>query len=355
MRDVILFHTHGIGAFDFSVMNREQLVLVDRLAEQRHAYLCPTIYLKEERVRAQGQLFRSFAELKASGELRRFLGFAIEGPVLGPRGGIPRGSVWQPTYRQWDELCSWFPLGLKYIVMAPDVLAIEDRVDEELCFADLLSRIYDAGGRIALGHFAGERPADSARRTMDVLDYLEANYHTSRYLVLTDHLFNDMPRNFQHAFRGEVARRNRRQALLPLLAHPWDPSELESLLGPVPAVLVNAARNERLTPALNFDGGHVDLEICRRVVEFLGNDRVIAMTDHTETLSLAGEPLTLDPEGTLLYRGDGVLAASAVRHEQQVENMRQLGMSAASINRLFFETALEALSFAPAPRGKAGS
>lgn len=355
-QQVVLFHTHGLGRFDFSDLDDQDLVEINRLAAERQAFLCPTLYLTEDRVEPVERLLRCYSLLGGEEYLERILGFAVEGPVLGPKGGTPRGAVWQPDAACWRRLVEWFPLGLKYIVIAPDVMSLDDEIEPCYLFADLLDAIYDSGGRVALGHFGSDSAETAARRFGDVLDHIEKRFRPSPYLVLTDHLFNDMPRSFQHAFRTSQDRALRDENLAPLISSRWRDSDLADLLGPVPAALLMAARARRLTPALNFDGGHVDLAICKRVVEFLGPDRIIAMTDHTETLMLAGEPLQRDEETRLLYRSDGVLAASSVSHEDQRANMRSIGMSAEAINVVQFETPLAALAFRPCRRtGSASS
>ena len=343
----VLFHTHGLGPFDFSALEEGSLPALNRLAASRNALLAPTIYLTADRVDAFEDLLGSYSRRKRGGELENILGFAVEGPVLGPNGGTPQGSVWRPSASQWQRIAGWCSLGLKYIVIAPDILSLEDEVDRGFSFADLLSLIYASSGRVALGHFGESSPEISARRFEDVLGYIESGHEPSPYLILTDHLFNDMPRAFQHAFRtpGERARRATELAAHPM--EPWQASMLSDLLGPVPAAMLLAARNRRLTPALNFDGGHVDLEICRMVVEFLGADRIVAITDHTEILSLADEPLVRDEHTRLLYRSDEVLAASSVTHEEQQRNMRSIGMTPEAIGLVQYETPLAALQFEP--------
>jgi hypothetical protein len=350
MNEVVLFHTHGLGPFDFSAMGRDDLHPLDRLAAARSAYLCPTIFLKLGDMRPFGDLLTAFNTLRSTGELPRILGFSMEGPVLGRRGGTPFGSVWRPTMAQWLEIASWFKMGLRYIVVSPDAVELDEEIDRGFKFGDLLSLIYRSGGRVALGHFDSDVPDESADRLFKVLNYIEERYINSPYLILTDHLFNDMPRQFRHAFRTAGERESREAALESVLGVDWSASDLPALLGPVPAALLSAAAAGRLTPSLNFDGGHVDIQICRRVVEFLGSSRVIAMTDHTESGSLGEEPLSPDPTGALLYRSDGVLAASAVPHEQQRRNMIDIGLDESAINQLFFRTPLEALMFTPTPR-----
>jgi len=346
----VLFHTHGLGPFDFSALDENSLPALNRIAASRNVLLCPTIYLTADRVAAFENLLGSYHRRKESGELENILGFAVEGPVLGPDGGTPQGTIWRPSKPQWHRITGWCSLGLKYIVIAPDILSLGDEVDRGFSFADLLSLIYASSGRVALGHFGERSPEVSAQRFEEVLAYIESGYEPSQYLILTDHLFNDMPRAFQHAFRtpGERARRANELAAQPM--EPWQTSTLSTQLGPVPAAMLLAARARRLTPALNFDGGHVDLEICRLTVEFLGADRIIAITDHTETLTLAEEPLVRDEYTRLLYRSDGVLAASSVTHEEQQRNMRLIGMTPDAICLVQYETPIAALRFKPRRR-----
>lgn len=354
MQQAVLFHTHGLGGFDFSALTAADLPLVNSLAADRNVLVCPTVYLTEDGFSGFSDLLESFGRLKRAGHLERILGFAIEGPLLGPKGGTPTGSVWRPTGTQWREIASWFSRGLKYVVMSPDILSLHDDVDDDFTFSDLIMLMYSSGGRVALGHFEGRSPAISAKRLVDLLDCIEASFEPSPYLILTDHLFNDMPRAFRHAFRTVEECAGRQAELAKHGPETWKAASLADLLGPVPAALLMAARQRRLTPSLNFDGGHVDLAICQLTVEFLGIGRIIAMTDHTEVLTLAGEPLSLDAATRLLYRADGVLAASSVRHEEQLQNMRTIGMSPTAIALALYETPLEALMFEPCPRKAPG-
>lgn len=347
MKQTVLFHTHGLGRFDFSDLKLDDLTQIDALAEQRNTLLCASVFLTQSKFSSFGNLMREFRKLKTDGRLRNLLGFAIEGPVLGSKGGVPNGSVWRPTAAQWHELVEWCPLGLKYVVVAPDVLSLDEEVDRGLTFGALLTLIYEWGGRVALGHFQGRSAAQSATRLEEVLTHIEGAYERSPYLVLTDHLFNDMPRSFRHAFRTPSDWAARESELERHHRDGWSALSLRALLGPVPAALLTATLDRRLTPSLNFDGGHVDLAICRKVVDYLGADRIIAITDHTEIDRLAGEVLARDETMGLLYRSDGVLAASAVPQEQQRTNMKSIGLSEPAIDLMLNEIPLAALSFVP--------
>ena len=349
MDDLVLFHSHGIGRFDFSSMSEHDLVELDRLAASRHVWLCPTIYLKRENLGSVRALLSAHAARVAAGVHSRVLGFSLEGPLLGPRGGTPTGSVWQPNAREWQEIVSWFTLGLTYIVVAPDALGLDDEISDGLTMGDLVDGIYLAGGRIAVGHFEGSSAERGAERLERLLTHVERRCVRHPYLLLTDHLFNDMPRNFRHAFRSSAEIKLRASELERVLSVEWEPQALPEILGPVPAALLAAAKQERLTPAINFDGGHVDLAICQRVVSYLGASRLIAMTDHIETRNLAGEPLAVRDGTSLLYRKDGVLAASAVDQEHQLANMREIGLEESSIEQLFIRTPRLALEYVPKP------
>jgi N-acetylglucosamine-6-phosphate deacetylase len=106
---------------------------------------------------------------------------------------------------------------------------------------------------------------------------------------------------------------------------------------------MRGARDGSLLLFLNFDGEHVDAEVSRRVVDFVGADRVIGMTDRVEGRSLAGEPLEPAEGSTLLYQRDGVVAAGSQGLDRQMRNLRRLRVDEASIWRMFSFLPLEAL------------
>src|SRR5690606_21507415 len=112
-----------------------------------------------------------------------------------------------------------------------------------------------AGIRPALGHFVRSDAAGSANCIEAVLRHIEqAQGGAFAEGVLTDHLFNDMPINFRHAWRSERDRQRRGAELAP---DTWNWEHLESQVGPVPAALMKGARDGRLTVCMNFDGEHV--------------------------------------------------------------------------------------------------
>jgi N-acetylglucosamine-6-phosphate deacetylase len=145
-----------------------------------------------------------------------------------------------------------------------------------------------------------------------------------------------MPRNFVHAWRGE-ARSRRDRELEEFLQVAWRPENLSEILGPVPSALLEAARDGRLLPCLNFDGFHVDLAVCQRTIEYIGADSIIAITDHIETVSMAGEALHSAQDSPLWYREDGVVAAGSKGMEWQVENMRRIALTEPEIHSMTTE------------------
>jgi N-acetylglucosamine-6-phosphate deacetylase len=330
-----LYHFHGIGDYDFSELRPEDLEAVQALAAERDYEILPTVYLRRPALSQLIQTMRAYRELREAGALPNIAGFAIEGPLLGPQGGIPRAGRWYPTVEEWRSIAGLGPLGLQYIVMAPDAMALDERIDDGPSFSDLLLSLYDNGVRIAQGHFHRNAPERSARRMTEVLEFLHHRYDSSPFLVLTDHLYNDMPRNFAHAFRTPEEREAREDRLRPVLEADWESADLAELLGPVPATMIRAARDGLLMPCLNFDGYHVDPEVCGRTLRHLGPRRLIALTDHTEVTSMAQERLSRSVHSGLLLRDDGAVAAGSLGYEQQRANILGLGFDEATVRALF--------------------
>lgn len=340
-----LYHFHGIDGFDFSDLSPGDLPAVQEAAAGRGYGILPTVYLRRENLPRLVGVMKEYDRLIQDDAVPNIAGFAIEGPLLGPQGGIPRTGRWYPTAREWADIAALGPLGLRYIVMAPDAMALDERIDGGPTFAELLVSFYSQGLRIAVGHYHRDAPERSARRLREVLDFLHSRYESSPYLVLTDHLYNDTPRNFVHAWRTPQDRARRDEELRRALEPDWNETDLRQLLGPVPAQMLSAARQSLLFPCLNFDGYHVDLEICRRTVDYLGVERLVALTDHTEVATMAQEPLTRNDDNTLWLRDDGAVAAGSSGYEQQRRNMLSIGLDEAAVQRLFMTNPVAALGY----------
>lgn len=323
-RRPLLFHTHGIGSLDFSSMQPGQLTELNDLARQQDVDLVPTIFLRREFTPSFRAILEEYTRGRGEGRYDRIFGFGVEGPLLGSSGGVPEAGCWQPSAAEWMGLAELGMLGLSYIVMAPDALDLTDALEPGLLFRDLIDAFYLSGVKLALGHFRHDDPEGSARRAERLIDYIQARYGPSPLILVTDHLYNDMPRRFTHAWRTDEEKGRREAELEQFLAEEWTESSLPELLGEVAAMLLRAAADGRLTPTLNFDGEHVDLEICRRTVEFLGVERLIAITDDTESLEMAGESLYRRSGSTLLFRDDGRVAAGSGGVATQERNLRSI-------------------------------
>ncbi|WP_255800958.1 hypothetical protein [Mycobacteroides abscessus] len=328
----MLLHSHGIGAVDFSSMSPDDLVTIQHAADRDDFCIIPTIFLRRPYMSDFARVLEEFNS--RAGDYPAIVGFAVEGPMLGRSGGVPVAGCWNPTGEEWLQIAGWGRIGLKYLVIGPDAMDINDELDEGLRFRDLIDEFYANGIILALGHFQHNDPDRSARRTATVIDYIYENYGRSPDILITDHLFNDMPRNFVHAWRTEESRHRRPDEIRPVLAEQWTDANIARLLGPVPATLMLAARAGKLTPVLNFDGEHVDLEICRLVVDYLGPDRLMAITDNTDSDVMAGEQLHRLPGSSLRYRSDGVVAAGSTNMAGQRQHMRQIGLSPVTIDSL---------------------
>ncbi|MFJ9085814.1 hypothetical protein ACIRL3_25665 [Streptomyces sp. NPDC102384] len=340
-----LYHFHGIDDFDFSSISPGDLPRIQKAAASREYGILPTVYLRRENLPKLVEVLQEYHQLAQEEAVSNIAGFAIEGPLLGPQGGIPRAGRWYPSAKEWDVIASLGPLGLRYIVMAPDAMALDERIDDGPTYGDLLISFYEQGLRIAVGHFHRHAPERSATRLRNVLEFLHGRYKSSPYLVLTDHLYNDTPRNFKHSWRTPEERIHRDAELHRVLACDWNNTDLRELLGPVPAEMLRSARESLLYPCINFDGYHVDLEICRRTVDYLGADRLIALTDHTEVATMAQEPLTRSDHNPLWLRDDGAVAAGSSGYGQQRENILSIGLDDSAIQRMFVTNPVAAIEY----------
>ncbi len=348
--EAFLYHFHGLDSIDFSALKPDELPHLQKLAADRNLEILPTVYLRREALPRFAETVREYHRLAADDLLPNIAGFAVEGPLLGPQGGIPRSGRWRPDSAEWRSLAELGPLGLKYVVLAPDALALDEEIGTGFTFANLLTEFYDRGLRVALGHFHRDDPQQSARRLNEVLEFLHPRYGLSPNLILTDHLYNDMPRSFTHAWRTPEERTRRDKELTAFLQYDWETADLTELLGPVPAAMLAAARTGLLQPCLNFDGHHVDLEICRKTFAYLGADRLIALTDHTEVPILADEDLVRDGLSELWLRDDGAVAAGGSSYRSQRRNMLSVGLSEEDVNKLFLTNPKTAVTYAVTSR-----
>ncbi|NYV75607.1 N-acetylglucosamine-6-phosphate deacetylase [Streptomyces sp. UH6] len=338
----VLVHTHGIGGIDYSSMTPDQLGIANGLAEKGGFDVVPGIFLGREHLSAVTDLMYAWHENRAS--LPAVLGFSVEGPLLGRTGGVPPRGIWSPTAQEWERIAVMGRYGLRYIVMGPDMGELDDELDDGLTYRDVIDLCYVNGVKIALGHFQHHAPELSAERTRAVIAHVQDRYGPGPDVLLTDHLYNDMPRNFRHVWRTAEERSRRAEQIAPVLAADWETADLDRLLGPVPATLLRAAREGHLLPFLNFDGDHVDLEICRRTLDHLGPERLIGITDDIAVPFLAGEELHHREGSGLWYRSDGIVAAGSGELATQRRNLRSLTADGSVFDRVFGHNARRGLT-----------
>ena len=252
-------------------------------------------------------------------------------------GGTPTATIWGPTVTEWQTLAGLGAFGLQYIVLSPDVgvgpgqdrfIGPHPLPPSVVWIAELLM---ESGIRVAVGHFHKHNPEASAWAIRDLLT-AAARYGSE---LLSDHLFNDMPRTFTHAWRSASEKEKRFRGLQEINIGSWNWRDLDRQLGVVPATLLRAARDSLATLCLNFDGDHVDLAISARIVDLLGADRLIGMTDRVQGAVLGGQKLQSNPNNTLLYQQQGIVAAGSQGIEQQVYNLRVAGVRAEDIWKMF--------------------
>jgi N-acetylglucosamine-6-phosphate deacetylase len=327
-------HCHGIAHIDFSALEGLDLRAVEAAAAAEEIVCVPTIFLVRAQLDRFIELTHEYHALSRAGELPHVAGLALEGPLLASSGGTPGRAAWLPTAAEWTRLASCGARGLRYVVLSPDFASGHSslRPGSAFTLAWAVGALIDHGVAPALGHFTRGDPKMSADHVGEILSI---NENRGRPVaVLTDHLFNDMPLAFRHAWRGRRGQRERDAAIAEVLKRQWDVEDLDSTIGIVPATLIRAAARGELALCLNFDGEHVDPVYCRRTVELAGAEAIIAMTDRTDVDRLAGEPLHKLEASDLWYQDGDVVAAGSTTVTRQAANMRALGLDENVIRQL---------------------
>jgi N-acetylglucosamine-6-phosphate deacetylase len=326
------FHCHGIGNIDFSDLDRLSLEAVEAAARAEGVRCLPTVSLPYRQLDRFVSVMGEFAERRAAGAHTHVVGLALEGPLLGSFGGTPADGVWAPTRAEWERLAACGPLGLRAMVLSPDALLPASplaalRGPQHPDLAWVVRLLVDHGVRPALGHFLRSDPARTAECIREALDLAAgAGVRPFSGGVVTDHLFNDMPLHFVHAWRTEERRPARRAELAGARLDEWSLGSVVELCGDVPGTLIREAHAGRLTLCLNFDGDHVDIEVARRAAELVGSRSVIVMTDRTDRPCFGGQPLSRRPDNSLYYQSDGIVAAGSTGIDRQILTMRGAGI-----------------------------
>ncbi|MFF4383455.1 hypothetical protein [Kitasatospora sp. NPDC001547] len=338
-------HCHGLGNVDFSDFSRMDLKELDEAARAEGIVCIPTLYLRQERLDGFVGFMGEFSRMRADGELPHIGAIALEGPLVASFGGTPASSVWAPSRAEWEKLASCGPLGLVYLMVSPDALTPGSYLAPALPagYPDLewiVTTLVERGVRPALGHFTREDPQLGADCVETAISAAEAADFPGRGVrVITDHLFNEMPLLVKHAFRTSRAKAERDAVIASYDLPSWSLADLHEQVGPVPAAIIRAAHAGRITACLNFDGEHVDFAIAKRAVELAGPSNMMLMTDRSDTPDLGGQHLHRDAENSLWYQHEGVVAAGTQPIDQQIANVRGLGVSESDIWHLVSFTA----------------
>lgn len=333
------FHCHGIADFDFADLASLELDAVETVLASSGLQCILTVYVSQDAF----EKLIGLLEYSSRSDFKQILGIALEGPLLSSIGGTPRQGAWIPTRQQWERLVRAGSGTLRYVVLSPDVLVDSAGTGSPLSQGHYLATVDEvvamlvrAGICPAFGHFDKSDPGASAAAVRRLLNVVERE--NSKQLqptpVVSDHLMNDMPSLVRYAWRTPSSRSLRSEEISLLRLDEWRLEKLFQQLGPVPATLLQAAYTGEMMACLNFDGEHVDLAICQRIVELIGVDNIIAITDRVEGRHLAGRPLRMTPDSTLLYQQDGLVAAGSQDLATQGRNMRSIGCTEVDVWKL---------------------
>ncbi len=330
------FHRHGMGDQDFSDFLSLDLHKANEDAAKQGVLCIVSVSLPRPYLNEFLSFIQTYAALRQAGTLPYLIGISLEGPLLASAGGTPQQGCWAPTKAEWERLVQCAGLGLQYIVISPDATlhgtCLADQLGPDHPTMEWISRtLLEAGIRPALGHFQRTDPVASATSIWSVLNIFQ-KYGTGPAIhVLTDHVFNDMPLKFRHAWRTPEEKKSRDQQITALRLEQWSMENLETMLGEVPAALLRAASEGLTTLCINFDSEHVDLAICHRVIELVGSKAIIAITDSTNVNTIGGQPLHRRAGQNLWYEEKGKVAVGMSSLNQQMENLRSLGISESMI------------------------
>jgi N-acetylglucosamine-6-phosphate deacetylase len=332
-RHAVDMHCHGIGRFDFTEIPDLELQEIEDILTERHHFSILTLYLPYHNLNEFVNIVEVFHKGKQAGRYQHILGLGLEGPLLASHGGTPHQGIWLPTKEEWQTLASCGKKGLLYVISSPD--AAVARVSEQACLSDypdnfnwIVNTLISGGVLPAAGHFTKENPQQSAEKLQAAY---EAVAGSDIGFTLTDHLYNDMPKNFKHAWRTREEKARRDVELTALDLGSWTLDNLEEKLGPVPATMVRNARKGIVKIAMNFDGEHVDLAIVKKTVELVGAENLMMMTDSIESKRLAGRELTMHEGSSLLYQDEDVVAAGSQGILNQIKNMIDIGLTESEI------------------------
>ena len=148
---------------------------------------------------------------------------------------------------------------------------------------------------------------------------------------MAGHLYYEMPLNFTHTLRTNEEKLQRESQIKDLLDQDWSADNMKKLLGPVPAAIISLALDAKLKICSNFDGDHVDLDICKKTVELIGSQNIMLMTDRIQSKVLGGQELGQNSDNSLLYQSRGIVAGGSQSVVNQIGNMMEIGLGSRDI------------------------
>lgn len=321
-------HCHGVGHFDFTEIAEIDLAEIEEILTKKQHKSILTLYLLEKNFDAFFDLMEQFSIGKSKGRYPHIAGFGLEGPLLASHGGTPHKGVWQPSKAQWQKIAQTGGLGLRYVILSPDAeIPNGNQFDMNKPPKDVawITDTLLIGNVLPTpGHFTKHDPVRSARLLQQLFDRVA---EWGKGPTLSDHLLNDMPHNFKHAWRTQSEKAKKDNEISQLHMEEWTLGNIEEKLGPVPATMIRNAKQGLVKIAQNFDGEHVDLAIVKKMVELIGAENLLMMTDSIESKRLAGRELTMKEGSGLLYQGEDIVAAGSKNVTTQIENMLSIGLS----------------------------
>jgi N-acetylglucosamine-6-phosphate deacetylase len=351
------FHRHAVAGIDLSNFEEFDLQAINLALQAECLAGVLTFFLTRSDLAKFYELACAFSEQERRDKYPYIFGLAVEGPLLASPGGTPHSCVWNPTRREWQTLARCGELGLKYVVVSPDVTidtaaSVSQGNSANLTMDGVFELLLEAGISPALGHFRKTDPEASAQKIQHVFDIAAKHAGNSRCPpLLSDHLFNDMPLRIKHSWRTADQKAHRQVELETMHIGEWQIDNIRERIGPVPATLIRGAHDGLISLCINFDGEHVDLAIALEVVRIAGADHIIALTDRVDGTMLARQKLFRSGDNRLLYDRDGIVVAGSTTLDQQIANMRGIGICEEEIWKMVSINPCRALGVPPETDG----
>jgi N-acetylglucosamine-6-phosphate deacetylase len=333
-KNTIDVHCHGIGRFDFTRIQALDLEEIEAILAKRKQYAILTLYLPKPDFDRFLQVMVSFHQGRRQGKYPHILGFGLEGPFIASHGGTPEEGVWLPSQQHWQAIAECGRYGLAYTILSPDAHSPASNLyttASQPSLTWIAETLLEGGVLPVPGHFTKSDPVASANALQSLFDVVAA---WGVMPTITDHLFNDMPLKFKHAWRTPEEKMRRDRELDALKLASWSLENLTEFMGPVPATIMTNAMKGLVKVCINFDGEHVDLAIVKKAIDLIGSENMIMMTDSIESRKLADHELHMKPGSSLLYQGQEIVAAGSQGINAQISNMIHMGLTQTQIKNM---------------------